>query len=190
MGKSVSRRKCCAALITFYMLATFAHAQNRMSDYAVKAAYLINFGKFVRFTSSEVVKSRQSFEICIVGEDPLGHTLDELTADERLDGKPVRIGRFKSAGEARGCAIAYISASEGTRVGTDLKMLREQEVLTVSDAANFLQDGGIIQFVTVDNHVRFSVNIEAARDAQLSLSSELLKVAMSVNGETSPGVRP
>jgi hypothetical protein len=48
----------------------------------------------------------------------------------------------------------------------------------------------MIQFVTVGNHVRFAVNLNAARNAQLGLSSELLKVAISVNGQTSTGVQP
>jgi hypothetical protein len=161
-----------------------------MSDHDVKAAYLFNFGKFIRFTPSDAVLKRQSFDICIVGEDSLGHTLDDLTVDEQLDGKPVRVLRLKTAAEARGCAIAYISASEGTRVGTDLDALHGQSVLTVSDASNFLQHGGMIQFVTVGNHVRFAVNLDAVRDAQLGLSSELLRVAVSVNGEPRTGVRP
>jgi hypothetical protein len=48
----------------------------------------------------------------------------------------------------------------------------------------------MIQFLNVENHVRFAVNLDAVRPAQLSLSSELLRVATSVTGETSPGVRP
>lgn len=177
-------------MIAFCMMAAIGHAQNRISEAAVKAAYLFNFGKFVRFTPSDPVKNRQSFDICIVGEDPLGTTLDGLTANEQLDDKPVRVVRLKSAEAARACAIAYISGSEGTRVGADLEMLKGQPVLTVSDAANFLGDGGIVQFVTVGNHVRFAVNLDAARVAQLSLSSELLKVAIAVHGEIPPGVQP
>jgi hypothetical protein len=178
------------AIIALWVIASCASAQNRMSEYDVKSAYLFNFGKFIRFTPSEAVSKRQSFDICIVGEDPLGHTLDNLTANEQLDGKPVRVARLKTAAEARGCAIAYISASEGTRITTDLDALRGQAVLTVSDAADFLQHGGMIQFVLVANHVRFNVNLGAVRSAQLSLSSELLKVAKSVNGEPPAGVEP
>lgn len=189
-GARVSRSGRNAAIVACCTIALFACAQNRLSEYAVKAAYLFNFGKFVRFTPPESVENRQSFDICIVGEDPLGHTLDDLTANERLEDKPVRVVRFKSAAEARGCAIAYISASEGTRIGTDLKTLRGQEVLTVSDASHFLEDGGMIQFVTVEDHVRFAVNLDAARAAQLSLSSELLRVAISVDPDASPEVRP
>ncbi len=172
------------------MIALFAQAQNQVSEYDVKAAYLFNFGKFVRFTPSDAVIKHQSFDLCIVGENPLGNTLDELTSNEQLDGKPVRVVRLKTAAEARGCAIAYISASEGTRVAADLDSLRGQAVLTVSDAANFLQHGGMIQFVLVANHVRFAVNLDAVRSAQLSLSSELLKVATSVNGTPPTEVRP
>jgi len=179
-----------AAIILFCMIAAFAYPESKVSEYAVKAAYLFNFGKFVRFAPSDAVNNRQTFDICIVGEDPLGHTLDDITANEELDSKPVRVVRLKTAAEARGCAVAYISSSEGARVGADLEALRGQPVLTVSDDANFLQHGGMIQFVTVGNHVRFAVNLNAARNAQLGLSSELLKVAISVNGQTSTGVQP
>jgi hypothetical protein len=190
VGACVTRTGRNWPLIACCTVALFSYAQNRISEYAVKAAYLFNFGKFVRFTPSEVIQDRHSFDICIVGEDPLGHALDDLTANERLDNKPVRVLRLKSAAEARGCAIAYISAAEGDRVENDLDSLRGHEVLTVSDATEFLRHGGMIQFVSVENHVRFAVNLDAVRNAQISLSSELLRVAISVSGETSLEVRP
>ena len=177
-------------MLVFCLIAAIAYPQNRVSEYAVKAAYLFNFGKFVRFAPSDTVTNRQSFDICIVGEDPLGHSLEDITANEHLDSKPVRIVRLKGAAEARGCAIAFIGSSEGARVGADIDALRGQPVLTVSDDANFLQHGGMIQFINIKNHVRFAVNLNAARSAQLNLSSELLKVAISVNGQASTEVQP
>ena len=189
-GPRVSRVSRIVAIVAFCVIASLAPAQNQMPEYDVKAAYLFNFGKFVRFTPSDAVSKRQSFDICIVGDDPLGHTLDGLTANEQLDGKPVRVVRLKTAVEAHECAIAYVSASEGTRIGTDLDSLRGQAVLTVSDAAKFLQHGGMIQVDIVANHVRFAVNLDAVRSAQLSLSSELLKVAISVDGKLPTEVRP
>jgi hypothetical protein len=190
LGGRLSRGKQCAAIVAFCAISAIIYAQNRISEYTVKAAYLFNFGKFVRFTPPEAGTSRQTFDICIVGEDPLGHSLDDLTANERLDGKPVRVVRLKSAAEARGCSIVYISSSEGARVADDLNALRGLPVLTVSDAASFLQHDGMIQFVNIQNHVRFAVNLNAAKRAQVGLSSELLKVAISVDGEIPKGVRP
>lgn len=190
-GRSRKPRKASgAAAIACFAITLFVHAQGQISEYAVKAAYLFNFGKFLRFSPSPLVQSRPAFDICVVGEDPMGRTLDELTANEQLDGKPVRVLRFRSALDAGGCAIAYISAAEGDRIGNDLAALRGHETLTVSDSSDFLRRGGMIQFVNIENHVRFAVNLSAVQSARISLSSELLKVAISVKDEGSPEVRP
>jgi len=61
-----------------------------------------------------------------------------------------------------------------------LNELRKDPVLTVSDIPHFVQRGGMIRFVPEDNRVRFEVNLGAAQDAGLILSSELLKVAVNV----------
>jgi hypothetical protein len=190
-GVSWVRRSVAGiAILAVCVIAAFASDQSRMSEYDVKAAYLFNFGKFVRFTPSSADNNRQSFDICIVGVDSFGHTLDELTVNEQLDGRPVRVLRLKTAADASGCAIVYISPSEGNRVKNDLDALRGQPVLTVSDADNFLQNGGMIQFLIQAKHVRFAVNLDAVRNARLSLSSELLRVALAVNGKPPTEVEP
>lgn len=183
------RRRHLPALVVLLVIAACVHAQDRISEYQVKAAYLFDFGKFVRYAPSPT-RQTPTFDLCIVGRNPFGHTLDDLTANEKLDGKPVRVLHLKTAADARACSIAYISASESGRLRHDLEELRGQPILTVSDAPDFLRDGGMIQFVLVGDHIRFTVNLDAARQAQVALSSELLKVAASVKGTPQPEVRP
>jgi hypothetical protein len=65
----------------------------------------------------------------------------------------------------------------------DLAALGKVDVLTVSDAPDFLKEGGMVQFVVVDNHVRFAVNLDAVNRTHLVLSSELLRVASAVTGK-------
>ena len=55
-------------------------------------------------------------------------------------------------------------------------------MLTVAEQDTFLNDGGVIRFLNENNKVRFSVNLEAARAANLTISSELLKLAREVRG--------
>jgi hypothetical protein len=59
--------------------------------------------------------------------------------------------------------------------------------LTVSDIPQFSQRGGMIEFTLEGNKVRFEVNITPAEAARLTLSSELLKVAVAVRRNTSSG---
>ena len=156
-------------------------AENKPTENDVKAAYLLNFGKFIRVSPKAAV-ARATFDICVLGQDAMGHTLDSVAENEQIDHRQVRILRLKEASEARFCDIAYISPSEGDRIESDVAELRGLDVLTVSDAARFLANGGMIQFVLVENRVRFAVNLEAVKRSHLLLSSELLRVAVSVSG--------
>jgi hypothetical protein len=81
----------------------------------------------------------------------------------------------------------YISVSEGARLKEILVNLAKTSILTVSDLPQFLQRGGIIQFVTIGNKVRFEVNLSSAQNAGLTLSSDLLKVAVAVRKISQPG---
>ncbi len=58
-------------------------------------------------------------------------------------------------------------------------------ILTVSDIPGFMESGGTIQFVLLENRVRFAVNLNPARKCGIVLSSQLLKVATKVVGNPS-----
>lgn len=155
------------------------------TEYDVKAAYLLNFGRFIRHENQQVRPA--SFDICILGKDLIGRTIDGLAANENIDSTPVRIRRPADVSNAKGCAIVFISAFEGDRVREDLALLSGSDALTVSDASDFLERGGMIQFLVIENHVRFAVNLDAVNRAHLILSSELLRVASSLKGKPSTG---
>ena len=167
--------------------------QLKPSEYSVKAAYLLNFGKFMRVSPGAGTRPND-FNICIVGDDPFGRTLDDITSGEKIDGRPVRVIRLDKPDpekpDSRNCAIAYLSISEEKRIEQDLAALRDSDTLTVSDAPDFLKRGGMIQFLLVSNHVRFSVDLDPIRRTHLNLSSELLRVAASVSGNRPGEVQP
>ena len=165
-------------------------AQSAASQYEIESAYLFNFGKFVRPAREVAPANRATFDICIVGQDTLGHTLDAIASNERLDGRAVRIRRMKSVPDSPSCDVVYFSASEDGRIGRDLSVFEGSETLTVSDAPDFLKNGGMIQFVLISNHVRFAINLDPVRQNHLVLSSELLRVASSIVGAPQPEVRP
>lgn len=169
--------------LVFCISSPVALPQPPVSEYAVKAAYLLNFGKFVRVAGKP---QHDAFDICILGPDPFGHSLDDITANESIDGHPVHVVRIASADAAHQCSIAYIVATDKRRLDDDIAALAAADVLTVSDAPNFIQHGGMIEFVLVSSHVRFIVNLDAVHQSHIVLSSELLRVAASVTGSKEP----
>lgn len=153
------------------------------SDAEVKAAYLLNFGRFMRHATPPAPRS--SFDICILGQDSIGRAIDDIAANESIEHLPVHIRRLPDVTDAKGCAILFISATGGDEIREDLAILGSSDVLTVSDASDFLERGGMIRFLLVDNHVRFAVNLNSVNRVHLVLSSELLRVAVSVTGKPS-----
>jgi hypothetical protein len=155
------------------------HAQrSNPSEYEVKAAYLYDFGKFVAWPAK--VAAAEDFPICVLGEDPFGATFDATIAGETINGKRVVINRIVKPQEAMSCRILFISASEESQLKEILATLDKKSVLTVSDISQFTRRGGMIQFVIDANRVRFEVNVATTERAGLTLSSQLLKVAINV----------
>jgi hypothetical protein len=78
----------------------------------------------------------------------------------------------------------FISGSEASRLPEILRALHGLPVLTVADMPRFLEAGGVIGFST-DARVQLHVNADAARQARLSISSKLMRVAI-VHGSGAP----
>jgi YfiR/HmsC-like len=182
LSKAAAASLRAMTALAFLLPAAAGVAQPKPSEYDVKAAYLFNFGKFMRLSGEGAGAHRSTFDICILGRDPIGHVLDDITAKEAIDNRPVRVERIADAYAARECDVVFISPDEGDGMRADLAALGKADVLTVSDAPEFLKSGGMIQFVTQQDHVRFAVNLDAVDRTHLVLSSELLRVAMSVTG--------
>lgn len=149
------------------------------SEYAVKAAYLYNFGRFVQWPA-EIAANNGSFTICVLGQDPFGRALNAAIAGQTIHGRRIVILRISAAQEAAGCQILFIDSSEKNSLQDILTALDDRSVLTVSDMPGFAERGGMIHFITEDNRIRFEVNLAAAKRAGLTLSSQLLKLAFKV----------
>jgi YfiR/HmsC-like len=153
-------------------------AQSPPTEDDVKAVYLFNFSRFVRYPAGD--PAAPSFDICLVGRNGIATALQSTVSKETVGGHPVRILQMERAVDARACAIVYLGPSEASHIDKDLAALEGSNALTVSDLPQFTEHGGMIQFVLANNRVRFAVNLSSAEHARLALSSELLKVALSV----------
>lgn len=161
--------------------------QPKATAYEVKAAYLFNFGKFVEWPPKVAAGTNAPFTICVLGKDPFGASLDSTIAGEAIDGRSVLAKRFSKPQEALNCRVLFISSSEDAQLKEILATLEKTSVLTVSDISQFTRRGGMIQFVDDANKVRFEVNLTVAERAGLTLSSQLLKVAISIRRNSQPG---
>jgi hypothetical protein len=176
-------------LIFVLLSASLSPAQDsRPTESQVEAAYLFNFGKFVTFPSNRG-KNTDSLSLCILGKDPFGEALDATVRGESINGKKITVQRLMNMQHAESCSILFVSSSEEGHLPAIVAPAKTLSLLTVSDMKGFAERGGIIQLVRQQDRIRFEVNLAAAQESHLALSSELLKVAVRVIQKDSKGTQ-
>lgn len=149
-------------------------------EYAVKAAYLFHFAKFVEWPGDAFAGAASPIVICVLGEDPFGDALEALDG-KTVNGRPIVIRYAATLGTLTRCHLLFVSASERTILPKVLQATKDWSLLTVGDRNGFARDGGIINLVKTEDRVGFEINLEAARRARLKISSKLLALAKIVD---------
>jgi uncharacterized protein DUF4154 len=147
-------------------------------EYDVEAAFLVNFTKFTEWPPLAFADSTSALSICVLGEDPFGAVLDQLTEGESVNGRKLAVQRIRRTPAPKSCQVLFIGKDEKNLPALIAEI--GPGVLTVSDRERFLQEGGIIAFMVQDRHVRFDISQRAAAKASLTISARLLSVARSV----------
>ena len=169
-----------AWLLLLTPLAVSAQSAAAAPSEDVEAAYLYQFGRYVEWPP-EAVDDDATFDICLLGMDPLSAALDEIVAGKAITGRRVAAKRIVGLDESGHCRILFVSSTENARLPEILKALAGTRVLTVGRGPDFTRRGGMIGFTLDDRRVRFVVNLGATDAAQLTLSSQLLRVAVRVD---------
>jgi YfiR/HmsC-like len=166
--------------ITLLALAGPLGAAAENAEAKIKVAFLFNFAKFVSWPEPEF-SALPSITICVSGESSLDEALNSLKG-KSAQGRDVVVKRDVKFNQLASCQVVYICTSDAARMA---KILTEtgKGVLTVSDIPAFVDAGGVIGLTVSDNKVAFEVNLDAAQQADLKISAQLLKVARGVRGK-------
>lgn len=155
-------------------------ADSRPTEYDVKAAFLLNFARFVEWPEDT---TPDTLRICIVGKDPFDGAFDRVLG--RLKGnRPIDIQQLSIDEAPTDCHILFVSKTASRKLDDVLRRSQGLAMLTVSDADDFAPSGGMIGFVTRKNKIRFQINPAAANRAGLHLSAKLLRLPEIVDDES------
>ena len=193
------RRILTSLALGVLLMQTGVSAATPRSKYETKAGYLLNFAEFIEWPAGSFPGAKSPVILGVVGKDPFGAELDKLQG-KTVNGRTLEIKRFKGALEFRGaetpgrrqddlpakqarklsemksCHILFITASEKNFLPQTLKPFRGASVLTVGETDSFAREGGIITFVDSENSVQLEINLAAAEQARLKISSKLLSL--------------
>jgi hypothetical protein len=148
------------------------------SEQTVKAGFVYNFVKFTQWPAPRD-SERGPLLICTPGSQPLGGQF-ALLQGRPIGNRTIEIRSQVPASEWRDCLVLFFAEGDMARLDSAIRTLAGSPVLTVSDAPDFVQAGGMIGMRIDDNRVRFDVNLGAAQRAGIVLNSQMVKLAGQV----------
>ena len=161
-------------------------AAQGVSDSAMQAIYLYNFAKFIDWPEHVFADKQSPIRICVYGEKPNDIRQAAAAIEGKVaQGREVKVRRSTTLSELGDCQMVFIPASERRWLPEVLRVAHAASALTVSDMDDFIDAGGGIGLLTIENQIRFEFNLDATQAANLKISARLLKLARVVKGSPS-----
>jgi hypothetical protein len=164
-------------VIGFLAAASLLQGQDSASADEIKAAMIFNFTKFIEWPADAPAFAGKEFVITVLGSAKVADAFAQALRERVAFGRPVVVRNVQRADEIRPCHILVVCSREAKETDDALQSTRGKAVLTIGDGSPFTRRGGTIAFVLLDNRLNFQVNIEAARQSRLTISSKLLRLA-------------
>ena len=169
-----------AALLAAWIAGTSAARPD--SDYRYKAAFVYGVIKFVEWPASALPAGSQPIRLAVLGEDALS-AFEAAFAGKTAAGHPIEVRGYARAKDLGPCEVLFIAQEAAQQARDALLSIRGRAVLTVSEPLAPGTPPTIIRLDVVNTKLVFDASLQTARDSGLKLSSNLLRLARTVDGD-------
>lgn len=158
-----------------------ALAAEQAAEHRVKAAYLYKFGGYIEWPEEAFANADSPFVIGVLGADALAEELARIAQGRKFGQRAIVVRKLRDGDPLSGVHVLYVGHTDPQRAAGVLSALRGQPVLTVTASDELGSAGSVINFIVVDNRIRFDVSLAPADRQRLKISSLLLAVARRVD---------
>jgi hypothetical protein len=146
---------------------------------AIEAAMLGSFARYVTWPSQATPTENSPWHVCVLGGDPFGDLLERALRGRTEQGHSFAIHRGRKLSDLPSCHIAFLAYDNPAQRRSTLASVKDEPILTVSDAPDFLREGGIVQLRRTDR-IEIGLNLDQARAVSLKIQGRLLEVVPEV----------
>lgn len=141
-------------------------------DYELKASFLYRFVDYVYW---ENYSKNQTFKIAILEESPITSALLSMSKNKKMN-----IQEYKNLNDVRFCNILFVPYNCSIPIETILAEFSGKPILIVTEQNGYGKKGAQMNFVMVENKLKFEVNLKAINRSGIGISSFLLQHAIIV----------
>jgi hypothetical protein len=183
MSRMYAIRAALMALVLASGLAMSGKAQSAAGslEYRVKAAFVCKFASYVEWPSRSFSGPDDPVVIGVIASQAVVDELARTAASLSVEGqRPLVVRKLTRSEPVSDAHVVYITQSGNDHLAETLAAIKGRPVLAVTESSRGTALGSMINFVVVDDKVRFDVSPQAAEASQLKISARLSGVARAV----------
>lgn len=144
----------------------------------VKAAYIYNFAKLIDWPSAN---KEGNFIIGVYGTTSVYKELINKYSTKRIGTQDIEIKKLSESPAVGSVHVLFVAQSNIKDLKAILSNLQYEPVLVITESDGAINTGSIINFLVIDNSLKFELNVSEAKNRQLIVGSRLKDLAYKID---------
>lgn len=170
-----------AVMLLFVPMLLCSNGQQRDAEKdttaVVQASYIYNIAKLVEWRDASMRSG--NFVVGIIGGANLYQELIKKYATKTIGKQQVEVRKLLDLGDAN-CHMLFVGKEHLTMLPSIYKRLEGKPTLIITEYPDAVEDGSVVNFVVVDNTLKFELGMAHARKHRLEVGATLKQLAHKV----------
>ena len=152
--------------------------QSEEASAHLKAVYINNFIKYIEWPEED---KKGNFVVGVLGSNAVLNSELQKTAEnnnKKPENRKIEIMYLSGAVEATKCHIVYILPDNSPQLNDVISKLKNKSTLIVTEKPGMTELGAGINFVIVENKLKFELNKQNIENHKLKVASALVNFAV------------
>ncbi len=150
-------------------------------DKTERKAYLARLiTEFVSWPDQHV-ENEGAFLVSVFNDEDFFRYLTYLYKDVEIKGMKPKVALVKELAEINDSHILFLTKKSSGSIDQILKLTNNKPILTIGDCKDFGNKGTIVNFIDVQDEVKFEINLNSYKNSELKIDSRLFDVAKIID---------
>jgi len=168
--------------------ASSTEAEQYRNEYQVKANYLYQMAKFIDWpelnnnsnSSNSNSSNKPPLNFCVFGKDPFRGALEKVHL-QKVKNRVMHISYINQEFEISRCNILFVQKNAPSDfIKKRYPLIIKNNILTIGEDKEFSKNGGIISLSFNNQKLSIEINLQAAKDANIKVNSNLIEIASHI----------
>jgi len=168
------RRRLIIGFFSLLIVSALIIAAKPPTDYKFHSIYVYNFTKYIEWP-----QSAGTFRIAILSSDPsVLDPFQKMAETKLVGGNKIEVELARNVNNLADCNILFVPESESHAASKAIEKCKGKNTLVITEKSGLIESGSCINFVLVDNRLKFEISKSAIESAGLKVSSQLLQMGI------------